>query len=49
MRSLSHCNVLKVIDAHIDYIVDVSSGENIISLEFCEHGDLFNYLHKQVS
>ena len=46
MRLISHCNVLKVIDAHIDYIVDVSSGENIISLEFCEHGDMFNYLHK---
>ena len=50
MRSISHCNVLKVINAHADMVVDKYHGipltENIIVLEFCENGDLLDYIDK---
>ena len=50
MQSISHCNVLKVIDCYVDCVVDNNHGkdvcENIIVLEFCENGDLLTYLEK---
>ena len=50
MQSISHCNVLKVIDAYADMVVDNNHGiplrENIIVLEYCKNGDLYTYLDK---
>ena len=45
MQSISHCNVLKVIDAYVDMVVDSNHGipvcENIIVLEYCKNGDIW--------
>ena len=50
MQSISHCNVLKVIDAYADMVVDNNHGiplcENIIVSAYCKNGDLYAYLDK---
>ena len=45
MRVISHCNVIKIIEVHVDCEIDMFHGEkrvqDIIVLELCERGDLY--------
>ena len=50
MRIVSHCNVLKILEVHLDYETELFNREkrvqDIIVLELCERGDLYCFMEK---